>query len=379
MKKSVLSLCVALCSFPALAAVPPLPPIAGKAYVVEDTQSGQILAGENLDARVEPASLTKLMTAYLTFQALENGKLKMDQMLTVSEKGYKTEGSRMFLDPRTPASVDDLIHGMIVQSGNDACVTLAEAIAGSEEGFAAMMNREAERLGMKNSRFANSTGLPDENLYTTVRDLAILSRAIQQDFPKYYPIYSVKSFTYNKITQPNRNLLLQRDPNVDGMKTGHTASAGYNLVASSHRDGRRVISVIVGTESEKQRADESAKLLGWATQSFETPKLYTAGQALAEAKIYKGAENHVPVGFAQDIYVTVPFGEGKKLKPTLQLDELLVAPLAKGQKVGTLTFADEGGETVAVRDVLALTEVKEAGWFGRMWDSMILWFKGLFA
>ncbi|MDO5687020.1 MAG: D-alanyl-D-alanine carboxypeptidase family protein [Neisseria sp.] len=379
MKKSLFLLCLSLCSFGVMAAVPPVPTIAGKAYLVEDVHSGQILASANLDERIEPASLTKLMTAYLTFQALESGKLKADQMLTVSEKGYKSEGSRMFLDPRVPASVNDLILGMIVQSGNDACVTLAEAIAGSEEAFAVLMNQEAQRLGMSNSHFTNATGLPDAELYTTVRDLATLSRAIQQDFPQHYPIYSVKSFTYNKIKQDNRNLLLYRDPYVDGMKTGYTASAGYNLIASSSRNGRRVLSVVVGTGGEKERADESAKLLGWAIQSFESPKMYGARQEISTAKVYKGADNQTAVGFLQDVYVTVPFGEGKNLKPILQLNEPLIAPITVGQKIGTLSFQDANGQTVATRDVVALNEVKAAGWFGRWWDGMILWFKSLLA
>ncbi|MBP8045689.1 MAG: D-alanyl-D-alanine carboxypeptidase, partial [Neisseria sp.] len=233
----------------AAAALPQAPQIAATAFVIKDLQSGQVLAGKDLNAPVEPASLTKLMTAYLTFKALDNGTLKPDQMLTVSEKGWKAEGSRMFLEPRKPASVSDLIKGLIVQSGNDAAITLAEAIGGSEEGFADMMNAEAKRLGMSGTHFLNSTGLPGENHLTTVNDLVILAGAIINDFPKYYPIYSIKSFKYNNIEQPNRNLLLYRDASVDGLKTGHTSSAGYNLVASSKRNGRRVVSVVVGTES----------------------------------------------------------------------------------------------------------------------------------
>ncbi|RBH49142.1 D-alanyl-D-alanine carboxypeptidase, partial [Pseudomonas sp. MWU13-2860] len=246
--------------------LPPAPEIAGKAYYLTDFNSGQVLAERDPDSRVEPASLTKLMTAYLTFKALKEKRLTLEQTLTVSQKGWKTEGSRMFLDPKVPAKVDDLIKGMIVQSGNDACVTLAEAIAGSEEVFAQVMTQQAQKLGMKNTQFRNATGLPNPEHYTTVHDLGILAGALIRDFPEFYPIYSIKSFTYNNIKQPNRNLLLYRDPNVDGMKTGYTDSAGYNMITTSHRDGRRVISVVVGTASPEARAVESSKLLNYGLQ-----------------------------------------------------------------------------------------------------------------
>lgn len=267
--------------------VPPAPDIAGKAYIVNDFYSGQTLASRDPNTRIEPASLTKLMTAYLTFKAIKEGRLKGEQMLQPSEKAWRTEGSRMFLDLRTPVSVNDLMRGMIVQSGNDACVTLAEAIGGSEEVFAQMMNREAKRLGMTGSNFTNSTGLPDPNLYMTVRDLGILSGALIHDYPEFYPIYSMKEFTYNKIKQPNRNLLLYRDPSVDGLKTGHTASAGFNLVSSAKRDDRRVISVVVGTTSPEARAVESSKLLNYGLQFFDTPRLYQANQSVSTLRVYK--------------------------------------------------------------------------------------------
>ena len=352
--------------------VPPVPEIAGKAYFVTDFYSGQVIAARDPDSRIEPASLTKLMTAYLTFKALKEKRLSLDQMLTVSEHGWKQEGSRMFLDPKVPAKVDDLIKGMIVQSGNDACVTLAEAIAGSEQVFAQMMTAEAKRLGMYATSFRNATGLPDPQHYTTTRDLATLSSAIIRDFPEFYPIYSIKSFSYNNITQPNRNLLLYRDPNVDGMKTGHTASAGYNLIASSKRDGRRVLSVVVGTASEEARAVESSKLLNYALQFFETPKLYTAGKAVKDVAVYKGADSALAVGFARDVFVTVPRGQSGQLKAELSTVQPLIAPVKAGQQVGKLSVS-LAGKVISEQPVVALKSVEEGGFFSRLWDSIKLW------
>ncbi len=380
MNKHLLSLAVGLFTLPALSwaiTIAPAPEIAGTAYLIEDVQSGQILAEKGMHERIEPASLTKLMTAYLTFKALQEKKLSLEQTLTVSEAGWKSEGSRMFLDPRTPVRVEDLIKGMIIQSGNDACVTLAEAIAGSEASFAALMNAEAARLGMKNTHFENSTGLPGPQHYTTVYDLALLSAAIMRDFPQYYPIYAEKSFTYNGIAQPNRNLLLYRDPSVDGLKTGHTASAGYNLIASSKRNGRRVISVVVGTASQEARAAESSKLLNWALQLFETPKLYSANQAISKVKIYKGKASELNVGFLNDAYVTLPTGSSKNIQPQLETVQPALAPIKKGQEMGTLKIMLDG-KLLAEKKVVALEDVPEAGFFGRLWDGMILWFKSIF-
>ncbi len=357
--------------------LPQAPEIAATAYVIKDLQSGQVLSAKELNAKVEPASLTKLMTAYLAFKALDAGTLKPDQMLTVSETGWHAEGSRMFLDPRKPVSVSDLIKGLIVQSGNDAAITLAETIGGSEEGFTKLMNEEAKRLGMKDTHFGNSTGLPAEGHLTSVNDLVILSGALIREFPRYYPIYSMRSFKYNNIEQPNRNLLLYRDPSVDGLKTGHTASAGYNLVASSKRNGRRVVSVVVGTESTEARAAESSKLLNWALQSFDTPKLYNANQPISRVKVYKGAVNALDVGFIDDAYITIPHGEGKNIKPILETVQPVLAPVQKGQVVGKLRVVYEG-KVLAEKDVYALDTVPEAGWFGRTYDGIVLWFKNLF-
>ena len=377
MKKHLLALGLSLFAFQSFAAdVPAAPALEASAYLFFDAQSGQILTSKNPDARIEPASLTKLMTAYLTFDALKNGRLKLDQQLTASERAWKSEGSRMFLDPKVPVSVDNLIKGMIVQSGNDACVTLAEAIAGSEEGFAQMMNAQAKKLGMNNTHFTNSTGLPDPQLYTTVRDLATLSNALIRDFPQYYPTYSIKSFTYNNITQPNRNLLLYRDSSVDGLKTGPTDSAGFNLIASSKRDGRRVITVVVGTKSMEARATESSKLLNWGLSHFQTPKLYDAGKPLSKVTVYKGSANELDVGFLQPVYVTLPRGS-EEVTPVLETVQPVLAPVKKGAELGTLKLMS-GNKVLAERKVVALQDIEEAGFFGRMWDSIVLWFKNTF-
>ncbi|MBL8509801.1 MAG: D-alanyl-D-alanine carboxypeptidase, partial [Chitinimonas sp.] len=321
MKNTLIALAVALSVQAGAAAlpVPPAPDLSATAYLLLDFNSGTTLAAKDADRRIEPASLTKLMTAYLTFQALKDGRIKMDQQFTVSEKGWRTEGSRMFLDPKKPASVSDMIKGMIVQSGNDACVTLAEAIAGSEETFAGMMNQQAARLGMKHTHFMNSTGLPDPQHYTTARDLGILAAAIIRDFPQHYPIYSMRDFRYNNISQPNRNLLLYRDPQVDGMKTGHTDSAGYCLVASKRDGQRRVLSVVLGTDSDITRANESARLLGYGMQFFDVPKLFAARQPVSQVKVYKGASNTVPVGFDTDQYVAVAKGATARLQKQVLL------------------------------------------------------------
>ncbi|QZA76652.1 D-alanyl-D-alanine carboxypeptidase [Deefgea tanakiae] len=357
--------------------VAPVPEIAAKSYYLYDKQSGQVLAARDPDMRVEPASLTKLMTAYLTFKAIKEGKLKLDQTLLVSEKGWRQEGSRMYLDPKVPATVEDLIKGVIVQSGNDACVTLAEGIAGSEEVFAQLMNKEGKRLGLKDSVFTNSTGLPDPAMHVTTSDLSRLASAIISDFPEFYHIYSIKEFKYNNINQPNRNLLLYRDPFVDGMKTGHTQSAGYNLVASSKRDDRRLISVVVGTTSPEVRATESSKLLNWGAQFYETPRLYTAKQAVQTVPVWKGKADVVSVGFMNDQFITVPKGDAAKIKIELTSQQPLIAPIKEGQQIGTLKIILEG-KVLSERPVVAVAAVEEANIFGRAWDTMRLWWKGIF-
>lgn len=364
------SLAIPLCSFAAL----PIPPeVAARSYVVFDAQSGQTLASANADTHIEPASLTKLMTAYLSFKAVKEGRLKLDQQLPVSIKAWKSEGSRMFLDIKVPAKVDDLLKGMIVQSGNDACVVLAESIAGSEEAFAVMMNAQAQKMGLANTHFANSAGLPDAQQYTTANDLAKLSQAIIRDFPEFYPIYAMKSFTYNKIKQDNRNLLLYRDPDVDGLKTGHTASAGYNLVATSKRGGRRVISVVTGTTGMEERARESAKLLDWALLNFETPRLFAARQAIAKVPVYKGVAPEVTVGFAADQYISVPQGKAAEIKQEVSLKKHMIAPLAAGQEVGRVRLSLDG-QALAEYPLTVLDAVSEGSWWRRLVDTIRLWF-----
>lgn len=352
--------------------VPPPPVVAGKAFYLMDYYSGQVLASADPDKRIEPASLTKMMTVYLTFKALKTKHLTLDQRLPTSIKAWKTEGSRMFIDPKVPATVDELIKGMIVVSGNDACVTIAEALAGTEDGFAQMMTAQAQALGMKNTQFRNSTGLPDPQHYTTVHDLGILATALVRDFPEYYPTFAMKSFVYNKINQPNRDLLLQRDQNVDGMKTGHTESAGYNMVSSSHRDGRRVIAVVVGTDSPEARAAESMKMLNYGLQFYDTPKLYAAAKPVSQVKLYKGAEKTLPVGFDRDVYATVYKGQAAKLKADLTTNQPMVAPIKAGQVVGKLVVSLDG-KPLLERPVVALNDVEQGGFFARLWDSLKLW------
>ncbi|MDK2122803.1 D-alanyl-D-alanine carboxypeptidase family protein [Parachitinimonas caeni] len=353
--------------------VPPVPEIAARSYFLVDYQSGKVIAARGAADKVEPASLTKLMTAYLTFKAVKRGSIKLDQQFTVSQKGWKTEGSRMFLDPKKPAKVEELIRGMIVQSGNDACVTLAEAIAGDEAVFAQMMNTEAARLGMKNTHFMNATGLPHPQHYSTAEDLAILSAAIIRDFPEFYPIYSLKEYRYNNISQPNRNLLLFRDPSVDGMKTGHTDNAGFCLVASTHRDGRRLISVLLGAANENVRAVESLKLLNYGLQFYDTPKLYSAKQVVSSLPVWKGAVPQVQLGFQADQFMTLPRGQSSKIKADLVTQQPLVAPIRAGQTLGKLKLTLEG-QPVGELPVVALAEVQQAGILGRAWDTMRLWF-----
>lgn len=357
-----------------LAAPPPAPDVAARSFVLMDFQSGEILASRNPDERIEPASLTKLMTAYITFRALREGRLEPEQTLPVSEKAWRTEGSRMFLDPRQPARVDELLKGMIVQSGNDACIVLAEGIAGSEETFAELMNREAKRLGLTNTHFTNATGLPHPQHYSTARDLARLSAAILRDFPEYYPLYSLKEYTYNKITQPNRNRLLWLDPYVDGMKTGHTEAAGYCLVSSAKRGHMRLISVLTGAASDAARTAESQKLLNWGFQFYETYRIYAKDQTVAELPVYKGTRPTVKTGFLDDVYLTLPRGHYSHAKASLVSRQPLLAPLSRGQEVGTLTIAIDG-RSIAEYRLRALEDVGVAGLFGRAWDTVKLWFR----
>jgi D-alanyl-D-alanine carboxypeptidase (penicillin-binding protein 5/6) len=353
--------------------LPAPPAIAAKSWLLLDFQTGQALVSREPDLRIEPASLTKVMTAWLVFDALKQKRITLDQVVPVSEKAWKAEGSRMFIEPRKPVTVDELLRGMIVQSGNDATIALAEAVAGSEEVFAQMMNREAQRLGMKDSSFTNSTGWPDPKHYTTVNDLAINAAALIRDFPDLYgKYYSIKEYRYNNITQPNRNRLLWLDPNVDGVKTGHTEAAGYCLIASAKRGDRRMLSVVLGTASDAARAQESQKLLNYGFQFFDTVRLFEANKPVGTVRVYKGAENEVKAGMRSDLYLTVPKGEGDRLKADFVSQQPLLAPVSAGQKVGVVRVTREGkpaGEYAA----LALESVPVAGFFGRMADTVRLW------
>ena len=354
--------------------LPTPPALAAKSWLLIESGSGQELASQAADERLEPASLTKLMTAYLTFAALKQGAIKIDQMVTVSERAWKAEGSRMFIQIGTQVKVDDLIKGMIVQSGNDACVALAEAIAGNEEVFSEMMNREAQRLGMKSTSFRNAAGMPDPQHYTTARDLAKLAGALIRDFPEdYAKYYSIKEFRYNNITQPNRNRLLWIDPTVDGVKTGHTEAAGYCLISSAKRGPRRLLSIVLGTQSDKARAQESLKLLNYGFQFYDAVPLYTKDQVVSTLKVWKGKESTVKAGFTQDFIISVPKGFAPRLKSELVSKQPLMAPVSAGQVVATLRVTLDG-KPYGDYPVLAIDAVPLAGIFGRAIDTMRLWF-----
>jgi D-alanyl-D-alanine carboxypeptidase (penicillin-binding protein 5/6) len=358
----------------AFADAPPPPAIAAKAWLLYDFTSGQAITSANEHERVEPASLTKLMTAYVTFSALKQKTLTLDQIAPVSERAWKAPGSRMFIEPKKPVKVAELLHGMITQSGNDACIALAEAIAGSEEVFAQMMNREAQRLGMKDTSFDNATGLPDPKHYSTAYDLGLLASALIRDFPEYYPLYSLREYRYNNITQPNRNRLLWLDPNVDGMKTGYTDSAGFCLIASAKRGTRRLLSVVLGANSDSGRAQESQKLLNYGFQFYDAVKLYDKGQAVSTLEVWKGAEGRLKAGFQSDFYVSVPRGLADQLKADMVSMQPLLAPISVGQKVGTVKVTLQN-KLLGEYPVVALQNVAVAGFFGRVWDSLRLWFK----
>ncbi|GAB3625727.1 D-alanyl-D-alanine carboxypeptidase family protein [Pandoraea terrae] len=353
-----------------------------KAWTIIDVTSGQMLAAGNPDARIEPASLTKIMTTYLVFEALKDKRISMEQTVLPSESVRKVgrDESRTFIEAGKPISVHDLVYGMIVQSGNDASIALAELVGGSQAGFVELMNRGAQRLGLKSTHYTNVDGLTDPQHYTTVADLATLSTRMIKDFPEFYSIYSVKSFTYNNIRQPNRNRLLSLDPTVDGLKTGHTNEAGYCLVSSASRPlpnapgvSRRVLSVVVGEPTERARVQDSLSALNYAYQNFDTLRVYGANQAVATPKIWKGKENELKVGVKRDQFITVPKGMADKIKPVLELREPLVAPIADGAVVGAVKVVADGKQ-LAEFPVVALSDVPQAGIIGRAWDALRLMF-----
>jgi serine-type D-Ala-D-Ala carboxypeptidase (penicillin-binding protein 5/6) len=381
MKKLIAAVAASLLMMSASAQTVPAPSIAAKSWLLLDATSGQVIAAQDPNARIEPASLTKIMTAYVTFEAIRDKKLALNTMVNVSTRAWKVDSSssKMFIDPATPVSVSDLLHGLMVQSGNDAAVALAEAVAGDEGTFVVLMNREAQRMGLKNTKFANPHGLPSPDNYSTAQDLATLAKNVIRDFPEFYKIDSVKQFTYNKITQQNRNRLLWLDPTVDGMKTGHTESSGYSMIASARRPNgnsgeRRLISVLSGASSDGVRTQESQKLLNWGFQNFDTVKLYSKGQAIATPEVWKGSQGTVKIGFTNDVLVTVPKGVAGKLKPVLERKDPLVAPLPRNGRVGTLKMMVDN-KPLLVLPVVALEEVQEASIFGRAWDSIRLMIK----
>lgn len=355
--------------------IPRPPSVPTRGYILMDFQSGRVLAEQLPDERMEPASLTKLMSAYGVFKALKAKSLKESDVVTISEHAWRAEGSRTFVQVGTQVPADVLIKGMIVQSGNDATIALAERVGGTEDGFVQLMNTYARQLGMKNTNFENSTGLPGAQHYSTARDMAILGRAIVREFPDYYKLYSVREFTWNKITQHNRNGLLSRDPTVDGMKTGHTESAGYCLVSSANRDGMRLISVVLGSKTVKQREDASAALLNYGYTFYETVKIKGRGDTVLTPRVFKSDEETAPIGTMQNIYITVARGEGTKLKTSAQVSEPLIAPLAANKPVGELTVTSSSGEVVARAPLVPLKSVPLGGFWTRMTDSVMLWFE----
>src|SRR5205809_5529096 len=358
----------------ALAAAPQPPGMDPRAWLLRDALSGRSSASRDPGERIEPASLTKLMTAYLAFAALRGQSLALGQTVPVSERAWRAAGSRMFIEPRKPVTVQELLRGMIVQSGNDACIALAEAVAGSEPAFVERMNREARRIGMTGTNFTNSSGLPDPGHYSTASDLALLTSALIREYPEYYKLYSEREYRYNDITQRNRNQLLWLDPNVDGVKTGHTESAGYSLIASAQRSGRRLVSVLIGAPSENLRSRESQKLLNFGFQTYDTLRLYQKGDAIGKLEVWKGSKRELNAGAAADLYVTVPKGSADALHAELVSQQPLIAPLEAGARVATLRVTHDG-KPLAEYPVIALESVAVAGFFARTWDSVRPWFR----
>lgn len=339
-----------------------------------DYDSGQILAESKADEHMEPASLTKLMTSYVIYKEMHDGRIKLNDMVTISEHAWRMGGSRTFVPVGKKVSVENLLKGMIVQSGNDATVALAEYAAGSEEVFVSLMNQEAKRLGMIGTHFVDSTGMPNADHYTTARDLAVLTRAIIRDFPDHYQLYSMRKFTFNNISQDNRNLLLWRDKSVDGVKTGHTESAGYCLVASAKRDNMRLISVVLGTNSENARAVESEKLLSYGFRFYESHRLYAADQPLSTVRIWKGEAEKLPLGLTHELYITIPRGEYDKLDARIKVQQPIIAPVSKGTHYGSLNVNLEG-QTIVKKPLVALKSVAEGGFFQQVMDDIRLWFE----
>ncbi|MAX31631.1 MAG: serine-type D-Ala-D-Ala carboxypeptidase [Halomonadaceae bacterium] len=357
--------------------IPSPPSLAASSWILMDADTGEVLVSHNADERLPPASLTKLMTAYLVEHELSRGNIDRDDQVLVSEKAWRTGGSRMFIQEGSQVSVDQLLQGVIIQSGNDASVALAEHIAGGESAFADLMNQQADRMGMVNTHFANATGLPHENHYSSAHDLALLARHIINDYPEQYKVYAEKEYTYNDIRQPNRNRLLWRDSSVDGLKTGHTEAAGYCLVASAKRDDMRLISVVMGTDSDEARAQESQKLLSYGFRFFETMELYPQGAVLATPRIWGGEKNDLRLGVDREVRMTVPRGRGEELAARLNLPESIDAPVEAGERLGTLEIK-LGDEVIGERPLVALESIDQGGIFKRLLDTVRRFISGLF-
>ncbi len=351
--------------------IPKAPAIAAKSYILMDFSSKKVIAENNAGMPVAPASITKVMTAFVVFSELEQGNIQLSDLVTVSKKAWKTPGSRMFIKVNSKVSIKELLQGMIIQSGNDASVALAEHIAGSEDTFAALMNQHAQELGMNQSNFLNSTGLPNPAHKTSARDLAILSAELIKRFPQYYKWYSTKEFTYNNITQPNRNKLLWRDDSVDGMKTGFTDDAGYCLLSSAKRNNMRLISVVLGTKSANSRAQESQKLLNFGFRFYESHVVYPASKALKKVRIFKGTQEQLPVGVAQDLAVTIPRGQYKNLKPSININSPLVAPISKGQTLGKVEIR-LNDKVLSSSSLISLKTIQEGSLWQQAKDSALM-------
>ena len=365
---------------PAVVSIPPAPaPAVSKAWIVMDYASGQVLAGENIHAHLAPASMTKVMTSYVIAAEVKNGKVRNEDAVTMSENAWRkggagTDGSYSGFPVNSTAPLQDMERGMVVQSGNDAAIALAEHVAGSEEAFATLMNSYAQRIGMKDSNFVDATGLTAESHYSSAYDMALLGRALIRDFPETYAYNKIKELTVNGITQPNRNLLLWRDASVDGIKTGHTSEAGYCIMNSAQRGDQRLVTVIMGDTSEKQRADDSLALLNWGFRFFETHRLYEPGKAVTQQKVWKGAVDQVQLGVAQPLLVSVARGRYNELKPSIEVPKQLVAPIAKGQSVGMVKVTLDG-KVVAQAPLVAVEGVEQGGFFKRLWDAFMMWWK----
>jgi len=375
-EKKIVLLLLFICSgFEVHAAITPAAPeINASAYLVMDYNSGKILAEKDIDKRVQPASLTKMMTTYIVTNEINEGNIRLDEMVTISEKAWRMEGSRMFVEVNKQVTVEDLLKGVIIQSGNDASVALAEHIAGTEEVFSTVMNQYAVELGMTGTHFTNSTGLPDPDHYTTARDLSILASTMIRDHPEIYAWHSIREFTFNGITQPNRNLLLDRDESVDGIKTGHTESAGYCLVVSAAREGMRLISVVMGSDGMESRARASQSLLSYAFRFFETHKLYGANDSIATSQVWKGQADILNLGIGEDLWVTIPRGQYKQLKPVVELAPQIIAPVSKNSVQGSVKVMLEDNQ-VAARPLVALEAIDEGGFMDRIKDEIRLLFQ----